>query len=227
MACDLELADAEELDFRQPVVDHRPHQVERVRPLQLEAEDIAAFARHDHVFVAGDFDRQVGLLGVELQPVARRRRADHPQEICALTEDDGIGNQMPTGVHHYQLLRPHGFEVAQIVGGKLADKGQPVGPANVQLGHMERLFEQHDAMVPGALLVAPVGELGRDTGKNDGPVVGRAQHVERAAVRLNFLFEVHRLELLILAPVQAGGTAMETARRGSLPPKACRCPIML
>jgi len=188
VASDVEFANAEKFDIRQVAIDHGPHQIQRRWALQLKAENVAAWTRNDHVVVSRDFNRQICVLSIELQPVAGRRWTDNTEEVVRLPEDDRIRNKVPTGIHHDQLLGPHGRQVAQVICRELGDKLDSISATDVQLGHVVRLLKQHNAMVPSSLLIPPIGKLRGNTREDYSAVVGRSEHGQSATGGLNFVF---------------------------------------
>ena len=59
-----------------------------------------------------------------------------------------------------------------------------------QIDHVVGLVEQHAGLAPGALLVAPVGELGRDHRIDVGADLRIAHHLDDVAGGLDRLFQI-------------------------------------
>ena len=95
-----------------------------------------------------------------------------------LAEDDHVADDVAVGRHRDVVLGPGGVEAGEAVDREALEETRRVGPLDDQLVHVVRLVEQHRAVAPGALLVAPVGELGATTGYTYMPILEFAQHVD-------------------------------------------------
>jgi hypothetical protein len=73
---------------------------------------------------------------------------------------------------------------------EMREQLQRVGALHVLLDHVVRLVEEHRALLPRRLLVAPVGELGRHDRVDVRADLRIAQHVDGIARSLEDLLEV-------------------------------------
>ena len=129
--------------------------------IELAADGVAVRTRRRAV-VIGRGDVVATGLGVELHPVARRRAADDDEAVFAEVEQDGVADDMAAVRAGHELLGLVRHEALHAVDSQIRDQLQRVRAFDEQIDHVVGLVEQHGGIAPGALLVAPVGELGGD-----------------------------------------------------------------
>src|SRR5208283_6126933 len=124
-----------------------------------------------HVVAAG--------LGVELNPVRCRRYADIDKAVLFQVKENAISDDIAVVAARSKLLGAIDGELGEAVGGQMREQLEGVGALDVQVGHVMILVEKNGGLIPGALLVAPVGDLGGDNGKDTRSEMRIAKHVYR------------------------------------------------
>ena len=171
----------------------------RVRALDLVAvvptyDRLAARVRWRAV-VADHFDFVAARLGVELHPV-HRRNATHEQEFVFLEmEENSVADDVAIVTARHHLLGLVRREVCEAVDGGMRNQLERIAPFDGQLRHVMRLVVQHHRLAPGALLVAPVGELIGHNRVDVGADLRIAQQLDRIAGVLEHAFQallIHR-----------------------------------
>ncbi len=162
--------------------------VPRVWPLNLEAERLLRpiTVQLALVPVAGHVERPEG--GVVFDPARHGRSPDDVHQGLPQTHQDHVADDVAIGGTTDKLLRLAVAETVEPVDPQACDEGNDIGAFDVEVGHVERLVHQRHALPPCSLLVAPVGELGRDR-KLVGPHAGAAKHLQRGRVLIEFLLK--------------------------------------
>ena len=172
-----------------------------VRALHLEAivpaRDGLAARMRGRTIVADEIHLEAAGLGMELQPVHRRRTADEHQFVLLEVEQDAVADDVAfvAGGHH--LLRAVHREVREAVDCGVGAELERVRPLERELGHVVRLVEQHRGIAPCLLLVAPVGEFARHDGIDVRADLRIAKELNGIAGGLEHAFQVlltHEME---------------------------------
>src|SRR5688572_32189131 len=124
------------------------------------------------------------------QPIARRRAADVAELLFLLPEDDPVADHVAIGCGRDVLLGLVDHPAFAGVDHRVAEQLQRIRAAEIEVHHVVRLVEQHRRMLPGPLLGAPVGELGRDHRIDVGAELRVAQHLDDVALAGEQLFQV-------------------------------------
>jgi hypothetical protein len=83
-------------------------------------------------------------------------------------KQDHISNHESIRRARHKLLRSIHREIREAIDAEVGEKLQRIRPLQSKFSHVIRLIEEHTRLLPSPLLVAPVGEFGRDTGVNVG-----------------------------------------------------------
>jgi hypothetical protein len=134
------------------------------------------------------FTSYLPLTGVELDPVRHGGPADHADLVLGVAEEDGVADHVAVVIAGHDLLGLVRPEVLQRVDRDIGEQAPDVRALEIDVLHVEGLVEEDDGVLPGLLLVAPVGVFGLvgELVAADGRV---AQHVNRAGILLEFGFE--------------------------------------
>jgi hypothetical protein len=176
-----EFADIEEPDLRKRSLADFAHQRQRIRALDLDAEDVARPRTNRKVVIARHFEVATHDLGVELQPVAGERRAHDAKEILFLTKENRISDHVAVVPCQHELFGTLDRTGIEPVDRQLRQQAESAGPAQMQLRHVVGELQQCTALPPRALLISPIGELGRNNGKRIRAEVRPAKQPDRAA----------------------------------------------
>ena len=120
---------------------------------------------------------------MELDPVRRRVAADIDHAVFGEIEQDAVADDMTVVGDRRELLGLVDGEILERVGRQMRQQLDRVRTFDEQVHHVVRLVEQDAGVAPGALLVAPVGELGCDHRIDVGADLRIAQHLDDVAVR--------------------------------------------
>ncbi len=196
-----ELAHVEELDLGQRATGRALEHLQRVRALNLVPVEPAATGRVDRrPLVALHTDVVPTGLGVVLHPVVRGRTAHEDDAVLGHAEEDPVADHVPVVVAGDELLRLVDGEALEAVDAELREQRDDIGALDVQVGHVVRLVEQRAGLPPGALLVAPVGELTRHLRIDIRPDLRVARQLDGAADRAQHVLQTamtHRRLLLV------------------------------
>ena len=94
-----------------------------------------------------------------MHPVLQMHAADQFETVLGQVIHHALPDDLPLVVARDELLGPARPEVGEAVDAQPGQQLERVGPFQKQLRHVVRLVEQHGALAPGMLLVAPVGEF--------------------------------------------------------------------
>ena len=89
-----------------------------------------------------------------------------------------------------ELLGAVDRELRKAIDRQMGEQLEGVGPLDEQIHHVVGLIEEHAGLPPGLLLVAPVGEFGRDHRIDVGSDLRIAQHRDWIAGGLQRFFQV-------------------------------------
>ena len=155
----------------------------RVRALHLEPPELPghglAHRPHRRAVVLLDLDVVAARLRLELQPVRCRGAADEHERVLGEVEQDAVPDDLPGGRGRDVLLRHVDREALDAVDRRVRDQLQGVGAFEEEVDHVVRLVVEHRGLAPGALLAAPVRELGRHDGVHVGADLRVAQKLDR------------------------------------------------
>ena len=173
----------EELDLRHGPAVQLLQNLGRVRSLNLEP----VAGTHDSLGarVGGGTLVHLGLhvvaagLGVKLDPVRYGRNADKDKAVLFQVKENAIADDIAVVAARSKLLGAIDGEIGEAVCGQMREQFEGVGTLDIQVGHVMILIEKNGGLAPGALLVAPVGELGGDNGKDTRSDLRIAEHVYR------------------------------------------------
>jgi hypothetical protein len=167
-----------------------------VRALHLEAVvaacDGLAARMGGRAVVADEVDLEAAGLAMKLQPVHGRCAADEQQLVLVEMEQDAVADDVAFVAGRHHLLRPVDREVREAVDRGVRAELEGVRAPDRQFGHVVRLVEQHGAVSPGALLVAPVREFARHDRVDVCADLRVAQHANGIAGCLEDAFEILR-----------------------------------
>jgi hypothetical protein len=172
-AADVHDVHVEELDVGNRTAVQLLDQFRRVGALDLEAvvlaDDGLAFGASRRAVVLRGLDVEPASLGVELNPVRRRRAPDEQQAVLSQMEQDSVADDVAVIRAGDELLGAIDREGLEAVGGQMREQLQGVWALDELLDHMMRLVEQDAGISPRALLVAPVRIFGWDDGIHIAP----------------------------------------------------------
>ncbi len=194
LAADVDVIHPEELHLGDRPLVELGEDLGRVRALDLVAvvtahDGVAARVRGRTV-VTDDVDLEAARLSVELQPVHGQGATDEHELVLREIEQDAVADDVTVIAHRHHLLRHLRDEVVEAVDRGVRAELQRVRALDGELGHVVRLIEQHGAVAPRGLLIAPVVILGRHYGINVGANAGIAQHVDRVTGCLQHFLKV-------------------------------------
>jgi hypothetical protein len=115
---------------------------------------------------------------VELNPVRRRRPADEHEVVLLEVEQDAVADHVPAVAARDELLGAVDGEVREAVDREVRAQLHCVGALDVDVDHVVRLIEQHGALPPCGLLVAPVRKFARYDGVDVSADARIAQKVD-------------------------------------------------
>ncbi len=191
VSAERQLAHVEELDLRQRAAVGLLQDIQRGRALDLEPVELAAAARIDgRALVARELDVVVAGLGMELHPVVRRGPADQAHAVLFEMEEDPVADDVAVVVAHDELLGLVHREVLEAVDAEVGEQPDRVRALDLQVEHVMGLVEERTRLLPRDLLVPPVRELAGHGGIDVRPDLRVARHLDGAADRLQFLFQV-------------------------------------
>ena len=147
--------------------------------------------------VALELDVVVAGRHVVLEPVADWRPADEAEPVRLEMKQDAVADHVAVVVARNELLCLVRREARERVHADVAEELERVGPFDVALHHVVALIEEHAALLPCALLVAPIRVLRRDHGIDVRRRLRVAQHVDGIAGRAQRLFQIlvaHRVQ---------------------------------
>jgi hypothetical protein len=142
-------------------------------------------------------DVEAAGLGLEAEPVRRGRAADERELLLALVEEDAVADHVAGRRRRDVLLRHPHRVVRGAVDRRRGDQVDRAGAAQHQVHHVVRLVVEHDGLAPGALLAAPVRELGRDDRVDVGADLRVAQQLDGAVGRVEDFLQVARCHPLL------------------------------
>ena len=179
-AADLHHVHVEELDVGNRAAVQLLDQLGGVGPLNLEAvvaaDDGLASGAPRRAVVLRRRDVESAGLGVELNPVRRRRAPDEQQAVLGQVEQNAVADDVAVIRARNELLGAIDGEALEAVGRQIREQLQGIRALDVLLDHVVRLVEQDAGVSPRALLVAPVRVLGRDDRIHVGADLRIAEH---------------------------------------------------
>jgi hypothetical protein len=101
-------------------------------------------------------------LCVVVDPVLQRHAGDELEAVLGVAVGDALADHVAVVGTADQLLDPTGSDVLEAVDPHRPQQSHGIQTAQEQLWHVVGLVEEDRRLPPGALLVAPVRELGRD-----------------------------------------------------------------
>ncbi len=101
---------------------------------------------------------------MKADPVQRRGAANQVEAVFGEIEQDDIADHMAVVAARDELLGLVDREALEAVDAQVVEQLEGVGPFDQQVGHMIGLVEQDAGLLPGPLLVTPVGEFRRHAG---------------------------------------------------------------
>ena len=119
--------------------------------------------------------------GVILNPVVNRGPADEQQLIFAKVKEDGVANHMSVVAASDELLRLVDRIILEAVDAGRRHQLDRVRAFDPHVGHVVRLIEQHARLLPRALLIPPIGKLGRNHRIHVRTQLRISQHLHRIA----------------------------------------------
>ena len=163
MSGDAQLRHIEELKVRRLGANHLGDELEGIGALHLEAVGLAHYrpgARRG-ALIALELDVVAADLAVVLHPVVHRRSTHNIERVVIQVKQDDIADHVTVVVTHHELLGLIAREVAESVDAETAQQLEGVRAFNVHVGHVVGLIEQHTGLLPGNLLIAPIGVFAR------------------------------------------------------------------
>ena len=152
----------EELQFAGRLADRLLDHLHGVRALDLEAIGLAlAVGAQSRALVEFDLHVVLAGRGVEHHPVQRRRAADQIELVRGEIEQDDVADHVAFGRDRHELLGLVRLEALVAVHRQIREQLQRIRSFDREIGHVIGLVEQHAGVLPGLLLVAPVGVFGR------------------------------------------------------------------
>jgi len=120
--------------------------------------------------------------GLELDPVGSRGAADENEFVLKLAEDDHVTNHMASRSDRHKVLGAVKVEVRKAVDANVRKERRCIGAFDDQLVHVVSLVEQHGAIAPGTLLIAPVCVFRGNNRIDIHPDLRVSQHLYRVFV---------------------------------------------
>ncbi|MEI9886115.1 MAG: hypothetical protein WDN08_06365 [Rhizomicrobium sp.] len=193
-AGDVDRVHVEELDIgERPAVELADHLL-GIGALDLIAVELAhhrlAHRARRRAVVLLDADVVAAGRGVELDPVRGRGAADEHQLVDIEMEQNAVADDEAVIAAGHELLGAVDRKVREAVDREIGEQLERVGAFDEEVDHVVRLVEQHAGLAPGALLVAPVGELRRHHRIDIGAELRIAQHGDGIAGGLQRFFEI-------------------------------------
>jgi hypothetical protein len=127
---------------------------------------------------------------VELQPVRRRRAADVEVLLLGEVEEDAVADDVARGRGRHVLLGHVDGEVRDAVDRRVRNQLDRARATHEQARHVVRLIEEDGRLAPGALLAAPVRELGGDDRIHVGADLGVPQKLDRVRCGVEDVLQV-------------------------------------
>ncbi len=154
----------EELQVRRRCAGDRLDHLHGVGALDLEAVGLAArrIGPAHGALVQLDLDVVAAGLGVEADPVQHWNTADQIELVLAQIEQDDVADNIAVIAARHELLGFVDGEILQAVDAQIGQQLQGARAFHQQVGHMVGLVEQNAGLLPGDLLVTPVGVFGRN-----------------------------------------------------------------
>ena len=180
---DIDGAHIEELDLRYRAAVQLLYDLPGVRALDLEAVADAvhclALGVAGGAVVLDDVYVIAAGLGMELDPVGARGAAHEDQFVLFQVKEDAVTDDIAVMAARHVLLGSVYGELGKTVDGGIGEQLECIGALYINVHHVMGLIEKNRRLTPGALLVAPVGEFGRNNWIDIGPYLGITQHVYR------------------------------------------------
>ena len=165
-AGDVDVAHVEELDVRHRAAIQFFDDGLRVRALNLVAVVLAyhrlAHGARGRTVVFDDLDVEAAGLGVEHDPVGRRRAADEHVLVRREVEQDAVADDVAVVADRHELLGLLGREAFEAVDGEIGQELGGIRAFDEQVHHVVRLVEQHGGLAPSFLFGTPVAEFRGD-----------------------------------------------------------------